>query len=67
MIYLIFENGAEINRIVADEDFCRDYCAENGYTYELEPEPAPAPPEPPLEERNRADIDFFSAMTGIKL
>lgn len=35
-IYKIYENGTEINRIVADKDFCDTYCAENGYTYRLE-------------------------------
>ena len=39
MIYKIFENGDEINRIIADSEFVENYCAENGYTYEVEPEP----------------------------
>lgn len=47
MRYVIFENGEQINTIVADEEFCADYCAANGYTYEVEPEPEPIPiPEP---------------------
>lgn len=37
-IYRIFEDEAEINRIVADESFVSQWCLENGYTYELEPE-----------------------------
>lgn len=40
----IFENGVQINHIVADEDFARTYCSRHGYTYELEADP-PAPPE----------------------
>ncbi len=46
MNYIIFENGAEINRIGASEAFISDYCARHGYTYELEPEPSGAGPEP---------------------
>ena len=51
MNYIIYENGTEINRIVASEDFVTAYCAENGYTYEaIEPAPEPEP-ESTLEER----------------
>lgn len=35
MDYKIFENGAHINTIVADESFIIPYCTEHGYTYEL--------------------------------
>lgn len=49
---IIYEDGQEINRIVADEAFARDYCLRHGYTYEVEPEPVPEPePAPSLEER----------------
>lgn len=34
MRYKIFENGKEINIIIADEEFVMSYCAENNYTYE---------------------------------
>lgn len=48
--YIIYQNGEEINTIVADEDFCRAYCEENGYTYELRPEPEPSTePEEPTD------------------
>lgn len=43
MTYLIYEDGVEINRIVADENFCTRYCAKHGYTYEMESEPLPGP------------------------
>lgn len=47
MIATIFLNGEQINRIVADEDFTRSYCEDNGYTYTMEEEPEPEPtPEP---------------------
>ena len=46
MIAIIYQNGEQINRIVADEAFAASYCAENGYTYELEPDPEPVPEEP---------------------
>ena len=47
MNYIIYENGKEINRIVASEEFCQDYCARSGCTYEKEPETEE--PETPLE------------------
>lgn len=34
--YKIFENGIEINRIIADESFCQVHYNKNGYTYEEE-------------------------------
>ena len=69
MVYKIFENGTEINRIVADEAFVADYCAANGYTYELEaPEPTPLPaPEPTELEQLRADVDFIAMEMGVEL
>lgn len=40
MIYIIYnENGEIINRIISDEEFCKQYCKDNGYTYEIEPTP----------------------------
>ena len=52
MRYKILKDGEVINTIVSDEDFCKAYCAENGYTYEEEfiPEPEPTEPEPTIEE-----------------
>lgn len=47
MIANIYKDGEYINRIVADEDFARAYCEENGYTYTMEPDPEPAPPPEP--------------------
>lgn len=35
MNYNIYENGEHINTIVASPAFVEQYCAENGYTYEL--------------------------------
>lgn len=46
MVYKIFENGAEINTIVADAAFVESYCKKNGYTYELCELPEPEPVEP---------------------
>ena len=43
MIFKIFENGVEINRIESSLEFCEEYCASNGYTYELEPEQTQEP------------------------
>ena len=36
MRYKIFENGVEVNTIIADEDFVSRYCEANGYTYQEE-------------------------------
>lgn len=45
MTYIIYKDGVEENRIVADEAFCKQYYNSNGYSYKLQP-----PPEPPKEE-----------------
>ena len=67
MRYKIFQNGEQINTIVADESFVSAYCAENGYTYEaVTPEPVPEP-APTEVEQLRADVDFIAAMTGVTL
>lgn len=37
MPFIIYDKNEEIvNKIVSDEDFCKQYCKENGYTYEEE-------------------------------
>ena len=66
-VYKIFENGKEINRIVADEDFVVPYCERNGYTYELEvpPEPPEPQPEPPTTEERLAAVE--SAMLALMM
>ena len=50
MRYKIFENGVEVNTIIADEDFVSGYCEANGYTYQEERIPAPDP-APTTEDR----------------
>lgn len=52
MRYKIFENGEEINTIVADEEFVAAYCEENGFSYQAEPLPVPEP-EPELTTEQR--------------
>lgn len=55
MIYIIHKDGAEVNRIVADEAFCERYYSADGYSYVLEPDPAS------LEELRGAKLDELSA------
>lgn len=43
--YIIYKDGEEFNRIMADEAFCQRYYSDGGYSYEPAP-PEPAPPEP---------------------
>lgn len=53
MEYIIFKDGVEFNRIVADEAFCRQYYSKDGYSYEPappRPTPEPADPSPTVEE-----------------
>lgn len=48
MTYIIYKDGVEENRIVADKDFCEQYYSKDGYSYEEEPPvPASKPVEPP--------------------
>lgn len=73
MIYRILQQAEIVNTIEADELFVAQYCAQNGYTYELEEraesetEPEPEPPEPTELEQLRADVDFLAAMSAIEL
>ena len=57
-MYVIFQNGVEINRIVADETFVEKYCTKNGYTYEKLPDPEPIP-EPEVEPTADELIDIL--------
>lgn len=52
MNYIIFKDGEEVNRIVADEDFCKRYYSADGYSYEPEP---PAPVWEPVEPEPTAE------------
>lgn len=71
MTYLIYKNGVFINRIASSESFCKKYCAENGYTYELEPELNP--PQEVLVEPSEQDdmaallVDHEYRMTLLEL
>jgi hypothetical protein len=52
MDWNIYENGVLINTICATEEFTKQYCEENGYTYELRPEPEyPEPVEKSIWEQ----------------
>ena len=66
MRYEILRDGAVINVIEASAEFCADYCASNGYTYQEAPLPPPPEPEPTLDDRvsslettkaNQTDVD----------
>lgn len=69
MRYNIYNNGKLINTIVADENFCQNYCYKNGYTYEII-ESTSHPEEnkevTPMEQL-RADIDYIAIMKGVEL
>lgn len=66
--FKIFSNGELINIIIADEEFCKNYCDENSYTYETEEESRTDSKEPIIEtEQLRADIDYIAIMTGVEL
>lgn len=70
MRYKILKDGECVNTIVADEDFCKDYCERNGFTYEADslPDPEPVPEAEPTElEQLRADVDFIAMETGVDL
>ncbi len=53
MNYIIYKNGKEINRIVADENFCKKHYNSNAYSYKeapLGPIHEPVTTSPTLEE-----------------
>ncbi len=52
MIYIIYKDGVEVNRIVADGAYCQRFYSGEGHSYAAappEPEDGPAP-EPTAEE-----------------
>lgn len=69
MIYRIYKDGKLENRIVADEDFCREHYSKGGYSYELEPEtPAEEPaPEPTQLDRVEAQAIWTAMKTDTLL
>lgn len=67
MDYYIYSGGELINTIVSDVDFVKNYCAENGYTFESvdpPPEPEPEPtPAPTQLDRLESQITYTAMMT----
>lgn len=59
--YKIFENGVEINVIIADEAFVTEYCAANGYTYEL----CELPESEPVVDTEPTDTEVLNALLGV--
>lgn len=56
MTYIIYKDGVEENRIVADEAFCEQYYSNDGYSYALEPPPEPGPEPEPI----KTDTDLMA-------
>lgn len=69
MDYNVYNNNVLVNIITADEQFIKQYCEVNGYTYEeIEREPTPETPATPSEfEQLRADIDYIAMEMGVEL
>ncbi len=75
MRYKVYgKSGDLVNAIIAGEEFCKSYCAANGYTYEEEVIETPTvieseltEPEPTEIEQLRADVDYIAVMTGVEL
>lgn len=62
MTYIIYKDGIEENRIVADEEFCKQYYSGDGYSYKEEPAPEPGPIPPPEPDKTTllASIAFVT-------
>ena len=59
MEFKIYKNGELINNIIASEQFCKKYCFENNFTYELiEPEQAEPEPRP-------TDTEVLNILLGV--
>lgn len=65
MTYIIFKDGEEVNRIVADKAFCEQYYSQGGYSYKPEPPVPTSEPEPidlpPTVEQLQAKITMLEA------
>lgn len=67
MNYIIYKDGVEENRILADEEFCRTYYSADGYSYQRAPDPEPAPkPEPEPEESGDMDLMAAAYLEGVR-
>lgn len=59
MTYIIYKDGTEVNRIAADEEFCKKYYAKDGYSCEAYT--PPAEPDPSVEpEQVRTELDLLA-------
>lgn len=58
MDFVIYKDGREVNRIVADEAFCERHYSKDGYSYKAEPPMLAADPaEPaPTEQEDMASM-----------
>ena len=68
MRFEIYKGESHINTIVGDETFVKRWCEKNGYT--CKEVPSAEPQEEPKEidtAQLRADIDYLSIMSGVKL
>ena len=64
MIYKVICDGAEVNRVVADESFIKAYCAANGLDFA--PATAESPKDAPTEQDRIAALeDAMLAMMGV--
>lgn len=57
MTYIIYKDGVEENRIVADEEFCKRYYSHDGYSYEA----CSVQPAPMLDELRTAKKEEIGA------
>ena len=69
MRYKIFKDGECVNTIVADEAFCKEYCENNGFTYEADPLPEIEPVAEPTEADDTAAmlVDHEYRLTLLEL
>ena len=67
MKFEIFDGEKLVNTILANENFAKDYCAENGYTYKeiLHEVAVSSSPAPTLEERTAALEAAMLSMMGV--
>lgn len=65
-MFVIFENGKEINRIVGGVAFVQQYCEKNGYTYTEELEATSALEPIPTDSERIAALEeaMLSMMMG---
>lgn len=58
MVIIIYKDDQIINRIESTEEYAKEYCEENGYSYAVEE-------LPPIVEKKPSDHEILMTLLGV--